>query len=338
MALCAVGSHLLGQSPVLTFVIAAVALALLAWLIGVATENLGAVVGPRAGGVLNATLGNTAELVITIFALRAGLSTVVKASITGSILGNILLVLGLSFLVAGLRHGELRFSRVIAGMHGSLLSIAVVALVVPAVFAQTIGPGHDVAIEHLSIGVAVVLIVTYVLSLIFFFRTPEAAGSELTRAGSPWSAKRAAAVLALATVGTVAASDVLVDAVRPTMAVLHLSEVFVGIIIVPLIGNISENIVSLRVALHNDLDFSMVVSLGASLQVALFVAPLLVFLSLPLGVPLTLIFTPAELVSIGLGTLIVTLIAIDGESNWFEGVELIAVYLIVAMTFFFYPT
>lgn len=331
-------SYLAGLPPTVTFIAAGAATATLAWLVGVATENLGAITGPKISGVLNATFGNIAEIVITLFALRAGLTTVVKASITGSILGNTLLVLGLSFLLAGLRHGHLRFSRLAAGHNASLLTIAVIGLAVPAVFAQSIGAGHGPAIEHLSVGVGAILMLSYLASLIFFFHTPEAGGVERSEVEAQWSLRRAILLLALAGAGITLMSDILVNAIRPALTALHISDLFAGIIIIPIIGNISENVVGVQLALRNDMDFSMVVSLGASLQVALFVAPLLVFISLLIGSPLNLIFTPLELVTVGFGTLIMALIAGDGESNWLEGAELVAVYLIIALAFFFYPS
>jgi Ca2+:H+ antiporter len=337
LTILALLSRAAGLPAPFVFVLAACAMALLAWTIGIATEQLACVTGPKVGGVLNATFGNIAEIIITFFALRAGLTTVVKASITGSILGNTLLVLGLSILLGGLRHGELRFSRTMASLNASLLMIAVVGLAVPAVFARSLPVGQTGPVDRLSVGVALILLVAYFLSLVFFFRTPTAGGAERTRVAAQWPMSRSILVLAL-TAGSIAIlSDVLVDAIRPTLSSLGLSEIFAGIVIIPLIGNLSENVVGVQLALQNDMDFSMVISLGASLQVALFVAPLLVFLSLVVGRPMDLVFTPLELVTVGFGALIMALIANDGESNWLEGAELVAVYAIVALAFFFYP-
>jgi len=330
-------ARLTSQPAPITFAVSAVAMALLAWLVGVSTEQLASVSGPRFGGVLNATFGNIAEIIVTVFALRAGLTTLVKASLTGSIVGNTLLVLGLSILLGGLRHGELRFSRTHASHSASLLMIAVVGLAVPAVFARSLPLDQTMPVEHLSIAVAAILMIAYVLSLIYFFRTPAAAGLERSRLAAQWPLSRSVLVLALAAVSITAMSDVLVDAVRPTLRAVGMSELFAGIVIIPIIGNISENVVGVQLALQNDMDFSMVISLGASLQVALFVAPLLVFISLLLGHPMDLVFTPLELVTVGFGTLIMGLIAADGESNWLEGAELVAVYAIVATAFFFFP-
>jgi Ca2+:H+ antiporter len=330
-------AKLTAQPGPVIFALSAGAMALLAWLVGVATEQLASVAGPRFGGVLNATFGNIAELIVTGFALRAGLTTVVKASITGSIVGNTLLVLGLSFLLGGLRHGELRFSRALASHNASLLLIAVVGLAVPAVFARSLPPGQVVPVEQLSVAVAVILAVAYVLSLVYFFRTPSAGGLERARVQAEWPLARSLVVLGLAAASITVMSDVLVEAIRPTLAALGMSELFAGIVIIPIIGNISENVVGVQLALQNNMNFSMVISLGASLQVALFVAPLLVIASLFLGHPMDLVFTPLELVTLGFATLTMAQIANDGESNWLEGAELVAVYAIVATAFFVFP-
>ncbi|HTE83537.1 MAG TPA: calcium/proton exchanger [Dehalococcoidia bacterium] len=337
LTLLALGARIAGAPAPLIFGVAALAMALLAWLVGVATEELGAAAGPKVSGVLNASFGNIAELIITIFALRAGLTTVVKASITGSILGNMLLVLGLSLILAGMRHGELKFSRTMAATNASLLMIAVIGLAVPAVFARTAPPVGGGPIEHLSIGVAAILLLAYALSLLFFFQTPKASGAELTKVDTEWSVQRSVIVLAVAAVGITVVSDVLVDAIRPTLAATGMSELFAGIIIIPIIGNIAEHVVGMQLAYQNDMDFSLVISLGSSLQIALFVGPLLVFLSLLVGNPMDLVFTPLELVTVGFGVLTVALVVSDGESNWLEGVELVAVYAIVALAFLFYP-
>jgi Ca2+:H+ antiporter len=328
----------IGVLPTAVFVFSGVSIAGFAWITGLATEQLGIDLGPKASGVLNVAFGNAAELVITVFALRAGLFTLVKASLTGSILGNILLVLGLSMLCGGLRHGTQRFSRTIAGMNASMLTIAVIGLIVPAVFAQSLPAANAAAVVHLSTGIAVVLIVTYFLSLIFFFNTPEAGGKTIAEVERPsWGIGRSLAVLAVAVAGLAVLSEVLVHAVEPTLHQWHLSEAFVGLILVPIVGNAAEHLISVQFSLRNDMEFSMVVSLGSSLQIALFVAPLLVFISHLMGTPLNLVFTPLEIITVALGVVIVTIIANDGRSNWLEGSQLIAVYAVVALAFWFYP-
>jgi Ca2+:H+ antiporter len=324
----------------LVFVVASLAMVALAWLIGVATEELGAALGPRLGGVLNATFGNAAELIITFFALRAGLVEVVKASITGSILGNLLLVLGASLLAGGLRHGTQTFSRAVAGINSTMLVIAVVGLFVPAVFGQSLGAGqlHGTEVRHLSDAVAVVLIVIYALSLVFFFAHPqEGLGAVVAEEHPGWHPARAGVVLLVAAAATAWVSEILVHALEPTIASWGVSEVFAGVILIPIVGNIAEHLVGVQLAWRNKMDFSLLVSIGSSLQVALFVAPVLVLLSHLVGTPLDLVFTQLELVTVALGVVLVALIALDGESNWLEGAELVAVYLIVALAFFFFP-
>ncbi|HZQ35993.1 MAG TPA: calcium/proton exchanger [Dehalococcoidia bacterium] len=327
-----------GVSPSLIVLLSAAAIGGLAWIVGLATEQLGAATGPKISGVLNVAFGNAAEIVITIFALRQGLSTLVKASITGSILSNMLLVLGLSMLTGGLRHGMQRFSQTVAGLNAAMLTLAVIGLIVPAVFAQTLPVGDPNAVEHLSIGIGVVLMVTYLLSLVFFFQTPEAGGETSAKAEAPdWGIGRSIVVLAIAAVGLTVLSEVLVGALEPSLESWGITEAFAGLILVPLIGNASESLVAVQLALRNDMEFSMVVSLGASLQVALFVAPLLIFISELFSKPLDLVFTPLEIITVALSAVIVNIIANDGRSHWFEGAQLLAVYAIVALAFWFYP-
>jgi len=341
IAACGLAALLLdlaGAPHTLIVALSAAAIGGIAWIIGLATEQLGVSAGPKVSGVLNVAFGNAAEVVITIFALRQGLSTLVKASITGSILSNVLLVLGLSMLTGGLKHGEQRFSRTVAGLNAAMLTIAMIGLIVPAVFAQSLpAPNHD-RVEQLSTGIAIVLMITYLLSLIFFFRTPSAGGETSARAEeAEWSVWRAVGVLGVAAVALTVLAELMVGALEPSLKTWGISEAFAGLILVPLIGNASESLVAVQLALRNDMEFSMVVSLGASLQVALFVAPLLIFVSLIIAKPLDLIFTPLEIVTVALSTIIVTVIANDGRSNWLEGAQLIAVYAIVALAFWFYP-
>lgn len=329
---------LAGAPPTVLFVLSGVAISGLAWLVGVATEQLGSSTGSKISGLLNIAFGNAAELVITILALRAGLLTLVRASITGSILGNLLLVLGFSILVGGLKNGQQRFSRLAATTSASALMIAVIGLIVPAVFAQAQLYANQATIVNLSTGIAIVLIVTYALSLVFFFETPGAGGSEaeLAKHTAWWSVTRSVAVLAGATIVLAVLSEVLVSAVEPALKSWGLSEAFTGLIIIPIIGNAAEHVVSVQFAYRNDMEFAMVVSLGSSLQVALLVAPLLVLLSHLAVAPLTLVFSPLEIVTVALSVVVVTVIASDGRSHWFEGAQLLAVYGIVGLTFWFF--
>lgn len=334
-----VGLRYGGAGHIVVFLAASLGLVALAWLIGVATEELGAALGPRLGGILNATFGNAAELIITFFALRAGLIDVVKASITGSILGNLLLVLGASLLAGGIRHGTQTFSKATAGINSTMLVLAVIALFVPAVFGRSIGSEHGSEVRHLSDGVAIVLIVLYGLSLLFFLRNPqEGEGEAIEEAPHEgWSPAKSALVLLVAAGATAWVSEILVHALEPTIESWGISEVFAGLILVPLVGNIAEHLVGVQLALRNKMEFSVVVSVGSSLQIALFVAPVLVLLSHIVGTPMDLVFTQLEIATVALSVLLVALVALDGESNWFEGTQLLAVYLIIAMAFFFFP-
>ncbi len=336
----AVIAELAGADPVLVFVFAALGVIPLADLIGEATEELAVHTGPKIGGLLNATLGNAAELIITIFALREGLVELVRASITGSILGNLLLVLGLSILFGGLKNGIQQFDRRTAGLNATMLILAVIALLVPSLFDAALVENRAAELG-LSEGVAVVMIVIYGLSVWYAFRQ----GDPLTREPATgenhharWSVRFALGVLAAATLGIVFLSEVLVGAVGHVTETLGLTEFFIGIIIIPLVGNVAEHLVAVQVAYKNKMELSMAVSLGSSLQVALFVAPVLVFISLLMGgETLLLVFNGFELIALVAASLIAAFIALDGESNWLEGALLLAVYMIIAIAFFYLP-
>jgi Ca2+:H+ antiporter len=310
------------------FIVSAAALVALAWIVGVSTEQLGASAGPKVGGVLNATFGNAAELIITIFAIRAGQLEVATASITGSILGNTLLVLGASFLIGGLKNGLQTFNQRVAGMNASMLALAVIGLGIPTLFGHV---GHHPDVQAVSDVTAGILLALYVLMLVFYFRTPEVAhvsGDE--PAGPHWPGRLALLLLLLSTAAVAVISDVFVGTLDAVISDLGISAVFLGLIIVPLVGNIAENIVGIKIAYQNDMDFSMLVSLGSSLQIALGVAPALVFISLLTPHHFDLLFPVIQVVSLAAAVFITALIAIDGESNWLEGAQLMAVYGIIA--------
>ncbi len=313
----------------------------LAAILGKATESAAVHTGPRAGGLLNATLGNAAELIIAVFAIQAGLLDLVKASITGSILGNILFVLGGSLLTGGLRNGQQCFDRGEVGMSATMLFLAVISLAVPAVFSHAIESRGHIAIEYLSLGVAAVMIILYVLMLAYAFFSQQP-GSPVGRGGQEkerprWTLRASLIVLAICTVFIAWLSEILVGAVEPVVEGLGWTEFFLGIVIVPLVGNIAEHFVAVEMAYKDKMDLSLSVSLGSSMQVALFVAPVLIFVSLLLGNPMDLIFNSFELVSLGAGVIIAALISLDGKSNWLEGAQLLAVYLIVALAFYYLP-
>ncbi len=339
--LAVIGS-LLGWSPLLNFVLACLGLIPLAELIGEATEALAVITGPKIGGLLNATLGNAAELIITIVAIRAGLLELVKASITGSIIGNLLLVMGASVLLGGLKNGRQSFHREHAATNATMLVLAVVALSVPSLFNHTL-TGETLGTftkENISLGVAVVMIVLYALSLLYSLRVAdrESPVTHTDEAAAPhWSPRTAGIVLAAATAAVVWLSEILVHSVEGVTASLHLSEFFLGIILIPVIGNVAEHLVAVEVAMKNKMELSLEIALGSSLQIALFVAPVLVFVALLFGTYLDLVFNQFELLALVAAVLVAALVASDGETNWLEGAQLLGVYLILGVAFFFIP-
>jgi Ca2+:H+ antiporter len=339
----AILAELLHWSPIAIFSISAIAIIPLAGYIGAATEVLAFYTNPRIGGLLNATLGNAAELIITIAAIRAGYLELVKASITGSILGNLLLVLGMSILLGGLRHGIQTFNRKQASNNAIMLVLTVVILLIPSLLSQYIGnvATPEPRVEELSLGVAAVMIVLYILGLIYSYKViggpvvVEETNHET--ATKRWSMRMAIVILLLSTVGVAYLSEVLVGSVEAVVTSLGLSEFFIGLIFIPIIGNVAEHIVAVRVALKNQMTLSVEIAIASSLQIALFVAPLLVFISLLIGHPLTLVFNQLELIALIAGVLIAALVSADGESNWLEGAELLAIYIILGLTFFLMP-
>lgn len=352
-AFVAIIAELAGWDPLIVFVASGLAMIPLAGLMGQATEALAIHTGPRLGGLLNATLGNAAELIITIMAIREGIRNpainaqmleLVRASLTGSIMGNILLVLGLSVLVGGLRHGTQKFDRSHAGTNATLLLLAVAALAIPSIFSHSIDVVNHDAVEYLSLGVAGVMIGLYVLSLIYQLRNSNAHTSKddeysVAEHQAPhWSVRRAAIVLLVATSAIVWMSELLVGSVEHVVVEVGITEFFLGIIIIPLIGNIAEHLVAVQVAAKNKMELSLAISVGSSLQIALLVAPLLVFISLLMGNPLTLVFNQFELIALMAAALIAGLVSLDGESNWLEGAMLLAIYVIIALAFFWLPT
>ncbi len=329
--------------PIWIFGFSAIAVIPLAALIGDSTEALAAYTGPKIGGLLNATLGNSAELIITIMAIRQGLLELVKASITGSIIGNLLLVMGLSMLLGGLKNGVQKFDRQQSANHAVMLVVVIVALIIPSFFSHSIGKEGSWGVESLSLGVAGVMIALYIVGLIYTLKVAKSpiavAAFELDNEGHHrWKPSRAVVILALSTFGVVIMSEFLVGSVEEVVVSLGVSEFFLGVILIPLIGNIAEHLVSVTVALRNNMDLSLEIAVSSSLQIALFVAPLLVFISLLIGNPLTLIFNRFELLALGGGVVIAAMVAFDGESNWLEGAALLGVYLILGIGFFLLPT
>jgi len=334
--------------PLLVFVLAALAIVPLAYLMGIATEELGKHAGPGVGGLLNATFGNAVELIIGIAILAGSLTAtvkaeVVKASITGSILGNLLLILGLSMFVGGLRFAKQAFSREAAGVQVTMLVLAVVALVMPSLFALTFlpgTPGYDpAALRNETLFIAAILMAGYAAGIVFSLKThrnvfnPEAHEPEPPR----WSKRRALAVLAGATALVAAMSEILVLSLDGVLSAVGLTPLFVGVIVLAIVGNAAEHGAAILMAARNHMDLSVGIATSSSTQIALFVAPFLIFVSFALGSPMTLDFELFELVAIGLSVAIVANVAGDGTSNWYEGFLLLMVYAVFAIGFYFHP-
>jgi len=328
----------LHADPTLLFVVSAAAILGLAWVVGLSTERLGSLTGPQVGGILNATFGNIAELIIAFFALQAGLIEVVKASLTGSIIGNLLLVMGAAVLLGGLRHGTQTFSAKIASSNAALLVLALIGLFVPAIFALTSSDITEGTLTEESVLVAIVLIIGYALSLVFQFTHPKDTlgghGEPAGHAGPAWTARVAIIVLVAAALLLAVLSEILVSAIEPFIDTFGLSAFFVGVVIIPTIGNLAEHLVAVQLAAKDKMEFAMAVTFGSSLQVALFVAPVLVLLGVLIGQPMNLVFTPLEVAAVAAAVGISALIAIDGETNWLEGALLMLVYAILAVSFF----
>ncbi|HEX5475040.1 MAG TPA: calcium/proton exchanger [Vicinamibacterales bacterium] len=330
-----------GTPSMWLFVLAAVALIPAAGLIGHATEQLAQHSGPTLGGFLNATFGNAAELIIAIAALRAQHPEVVKASITGSLIGNLLLVFGGCCLAGGLKHGTQRFNRTAAGSVTVMLALAVVALVMPAVvdlFAFGSLSAHPPAIDRLSVWTACVLLTVYGAGLIFSFRTNR---DPLRHHGTPGrpglGVGLAVLVLAVGTVLTTIEAELLVSALVPAMQKLGMTELFAGVIIVAIVGNAAEHYSALTAATADEMTLALEISVGSSAQIALMVAPLLVLIAPLFGPPLSLVFNPFEIAGIALSVAVIALVALDGESNWLEGLQLLGVYSILGAAFYLIP-
>jgi Ca2+:H+ antiporter len=329
-------------NPVFIFVSSCLAIIPLAGLMGEATEKLAERSGPGIGGLLNATFGNAAELIIAIIALRKGLYEVVKASLTGSIIGNILLVLGLSVLCGGVKFESQKFNRVAAGLGATLMSLSAVALVIPDVYHLLAGAEAKIHEQDLSLMIAIVLFVTYLLSLLFSLKTHKHlyAGDGVAEAhgkGAHGSVAGSLMMLLGATAGVALMSEFLVGTVEHTARAFGMSDVFVGVIVVAIIGNAAEHSTAVLVAMKNQMDLALNIAIGSSIQIALFVAPLLLFLSYAFGRPMDLLFTNLEVIAVGISVWALSLVAQDGESNWMEGILLLAVYIILGIAFYFMP-
>ena len=336
--------HARPDSPLLVFLLACLAIVPLAGLLGVATEKLAARTGEGIGGFLNATLGNAAELIIALVALKAGMLDVVKASLTGSIIGNLLLVLGASFLAGGLKFKVQSFATIGARTQIGMMALAAMAILVPSVFAVVKGGEFASRSVSFSVVVSVILLVVYVCSIVFtlrthadLFRGEEGAGGAEAH-GTPWSLSLSLGVMAAVTVLIVLMSEMLVATVEQASHALGLSSLFVGVVVVAIVGNAAEHSTAILVAMRNRMEMAVSIAIGSSTQIALFVAPLLVLLSLWIApAPLSLAFSGVEVFLVMAATFVASILIVGGKSTWFTGIQLIAMYAIMAVTVFAIP-
>jgi len=344
-----IASHYLGWSELAIFATAALAIVPLAAWMGTATEEIAVVSGPSLGGLLNATFGNATELIIALIALRAGLVGVVKASITGSIIGNLLLVMGLSMLLGGIRYKEQDFQPVVARVNASAMNLAVVAMLLPTAVNYTSDGIPETTLQNLSVAVAVVLITVYGLTLLFSMKThsylcdvveAEHEGEEGQGEGGEPSKPNIRlwiGVLFAATVLVAIESEFLVSSLETATEEIGLTSLFTGVIILPIIGNAAEHATAVTVAMKNKMDLSFSVAVGSTMQIALFVAPLLVIVGWVIGQPMDLDFNPFELVCVAVAVLVANSVSSDGRSNWLEGALLLATYAVIGLAFFYHP-
>ncbi len=332
------GAVYLHVSLLAIFFLATLAIIPLAKYIGEATEELAVYTGPALGGLLNATFGNATELLIGVFALRAGLVEVVKASITGSIIGNLLLVGGMAMLAGGFKHKKQLFNKTGALAASSTLLLAVIALVMPAIFLQTAPSIGNQVIEELSIFVSVFMLIVYAASLFFILHTHKHLYTEEVGKYEPkWSKTKSMLILFFATLLVAWMSEILVGSIEPLVASFGWTELFIGVIFIAIIGNAAEHSSAIVTALKNRMDLALQISIGSATQIAMFVAPCLVLISLLFKTHMSLVFNTFELIAIILSILIANLIVEDGESNWFEGLQLLMAYAIMAVAFFLHP-
>jgi Ca2+:H+ antiporter len=344
----AIAAEKLEWDALLVFGLSAVAIVPLAIWLSTATEELAVTLGPTIGGLLNAVFGNATELIIALVALKAGLVDIVKASITGTIVSNLLLVMGLSMFLGGLRYKEQEFKPVVARMNGSTMTLAVIAIILPAMVISTSNVVEPSAITGLSLFVAAVMIVVYAFTLLFSLKTHsylyEVSVVELEEEGTGDGHEHEKpnlwlwmGVLLVATIGVAFVSEIFVGAVEEATAGLGLTPLFTGVILLPLVGGAAEYVTAVRCALKNNMDLSVSVAMGSSLLVALLVAPLLVIVGQVIGQPMDLNFNLFEVVAIAIAVITANLISLDGRSNWLEGMLLLATYAILGAAFYFHP-
>jgi Ca2+:H+ antiporter len=331
LALIALALRAVDASPVAVFIAAGIAVAGLAYVLGEATEQAGESSSPRLAALLNATFGNAPELIIVVLTINAGLISVAKASIIGSVLGNILLILGLSLIAGGLRHGHLTFAKRPAGVNASMLTLAVVLVALPTAFAQ-IGHTSNGDEKIVSYGAAILMLVVYLAYLYHSLSQPQEDQGE---SHARWSKRAALVVLSVSAVATGVLSEVLVKAIEPTIHDTGIGETFVGLIIVPALGNIAEHLSAVRIAWRGNMDFSMGIVFNSGLQVALLITAAAVLAGTVLGHDVTVVFPPLELAVLGAAAVMAAFVTADGEATWIEGLELVAIYILAALSFWF---
>ncbi|HVR41551.1 MAG TPA: calcium/proton exchanger [Thermoanaerobaculia bacterium] len=331
-------------SLVMQFIFACLAVLPIAAWIGHSTEHLAHRMGPTYGALFNATFGNFAEMVIAIFAVRAGLPDVVRASITGSILGNLLFVAGLAMLMGGWKRDSQQFNTLSAESQGGQLILAVSAVLVPALFFRVATNAHHPELIHpVSIGTSVILLVSYGLGLFFSFKTHKHRLDAIAETHGEfdkiemWSVRKSILILLAASSLMAVVAEGLVHAVSAAGKAWGMNEVFLGFVVLAIVGNAAEHSTAVVLAVRNQMDTALNIAMQSSVQIALFVTPMLVFLSYPLGHPLDLIFTPFEILAVSLGVAVFSYLIINGETNWYEGVQLLAVYAIIAVALYFLP-
>jgi Ca2+:H+ antiporter len=326
------------SSPIAIFILASLAIIPLAKFIGESTEGISARTGPALGGLLNATFGNATELIISFFALQAGLTEMVKASITGSIIGNLLLILGMAFFFGGLGKDQQEFNTTAAKTSASTLLLATAAIVMPAVFVLTSENPSAATIETLSIAVSIIMAVSYLASLLFSLYTHKHLyTADTTEYIARWSVKKSIAVLLASTVAVAVMSEILVGSIEPLAESLGWTELFIGMIFVAIIGNAAEHVSAITVAIKGRMDLALQIAIGSTTQIAMFVVPVLVFISYSFETPMNLIFSTFELAAIVSSVFIVKSIIEDGKSNWFEGLQLLGTYGIMVVVSFLHP-
>jgi Ca2+:H+ antiporter len=348
-----IAAHYLEWGETLVFITASLAIVPLAAFMGTATEEIAVVLGPNLGGLLNATFGNATELILAFIALKSGLIDVVKATITGSIIGNLLLVMGFAMFLGGLRFKEQSFQPIAARVNASSMNLAVIAILLPTAVQYTSSGIGEITLQQLSVAVAIVLIAVYALTLLFSMKTHsylyEVGVAELeSDSGSekPETIEEIRSginlwfwvgVLLVVTIGVAIESELLVESLETATSQLGLTSLFTGVIFLPIIGNAAEHATAVTVAMKDKMDLSMSVAVGSSMQIALFVAPVLVIAGYAMGQPMDLDFNPFELVAVAVAVLTANSISSDGKSNWLEGTLLLATYALLGLAFYFHP-